>query len=313
LDLALDWDIVRREMAGTRPPSAIAGEVWYGMNSGAKNSLDRNYLSTAEATGYVDLRPLHWVKHLEQAPDGQFRIMYDQIDEQGNRLRRGWIRCRRLFLAAGSIGTAELLLRAKAQGGLPKVPDSVGQGWGTNGDAIAVALGARATRSSEGGPGVVAIEHFDNPIAPTVLEAFPLPNAIPGSVNHGGLTLSRAEGRLIYKPWSNRMHIDWPVLPRTNLKNRLAMRYTNRLLREATDIRRVSPSISALSVHPLGGVSLGDACSEHGELRGHPNLFVVDGSLLPGNAALTNPSLTIAALAEYCMDRILERAIASPG
>jgi cholesterol oxidase len=40
---------------------------------------------------------------------------------------------------------------------------------------------------------------------------------------------------------------------------------------------------------------------------GYPNLFVVDGSLIPGSTACSNPSLTIAALAEQSMDHFLNR------
>ncbi|MFI8829219.1 FAD-dependent oxidoreductase [Streptomyces sp. NPDC053431] len=61
----------------------------------------------------------------------------------------------------------------------------------------------------------------------------------------------------------------------------------------------VTPAVTA---HPLGSVRIGDdprtsALTSAHELRGHPGIFVTDGSALP--AALTvNPSLTIAALAE---------------
>jgi cholesterol oxidase len=57
----VDWNIVRQEIAGQKVPSAIAkrggeapiaGEVFYSINSGAKQSLYRNHLSMAEATGY---------------------------------------------------------------------------------------------------------------------------------------------------------------------------------------------------------------------------------------------------------------------
>jgi cholesterol oxidase len=61
VDLAIDWDIVRDEIAGRRNPSAIAGQSFYGLNSGAKRSLDRNYLARAEATGHVEILPLHSV------------------------------------------------------------------------------------------------------------------------------------------------------------------------------------------------------------------------------------------------------------
>ncbi|NMG21131.1 GMC family oxidoreductase, partial [Brasilonema bromeliae SPC951] len=69
LDMAVDWDIVRQEIAGQKVPSAITGQVYYGINSGAKNSLDRNYLSMAEATGKVEIRPLHVVTTIEESVD----------------------------------------------------------------------------------------------------------------------------------------------------------------------------------------------------------------------------------------------------
>ena len=37
--------------------------------------------------------------------------------------------------------------------------------------------------------------------------------------------------------------------------------------------------------HPLGGAAMGDACDYLGHLYGYKNLFVIDGSLLPGSAA----------------------------
>ncbi|TBR61292.1 hypothetical protein BLD44_013390 [Mastigocladus laminosus UU774] len=46
-------------------------------------------------------------------------------------------------------------------------------------------------------------------------------------------------------------------------------------------------------------------CDSYGRVFGHPGLYIVDGSLIPGSAACSTPSLTIAALAEWCMDRIL--------
>ena len=43
-----------------------------------------------------------------------------------------------------------------------------------------------------------------------------------------------------------------------------------------------------------------------GEVFGHPGLYVADGSVMPGTVG-PNPSLTIAALADRCADRIIER------
>jgi cholesterol oxidase len=62
------------------------------------------------------------------------------------------------------------------------------------------------------------------------------------------------------------------------------------------------------TAHFMGGVPFG-LNSEDGvidlncEVHHYPGLFVVDGSIMPANPGI-NPTLTIAALAEYAMDRI---------
>src|SRR5262249_36601373 len=60
-EMAVDWGAVRDEMAGRKVPSVIAAEFWFGNNSGAKQTLDRDYIAQAEATGSVEVRPLHRV------------------------------------------------------------------------------------------------------------------------------------------------------------------------------------------------------------------------------------------------------------
>lgn len=72
------------------------------------------------------------------------------------------------------------------------------------------------------------------------------------------------------------------------------MRYLNRLV----------------TVHPLGGCPMGrneeeGVVDSYGEVFNYPNLYVVDGSMMPGPVG-ANPSLTIAALADRCADRLLE-------
>jgi cholesterol oxidase len=69
-----------------------------------------------------------------------------------------------------------------------------------------------------------------------------------------------------------------------------------------------------ITVHPLGGCPMGrnpneGVVSSQGEVWGHPNLFVADGSVLPGPVG-ANPCLTIAAVADRFADGILE---AKPG
>jgi cholesterol oxidase len=66
----------------------------------------------------------------------------------------------------------------------------------------------------------------------------------------------------------------------------------------------INPLISA---HPLGGAVLGKACHLDGRVKNHPGLYVVDGALIEGSTGLANPSFTIAALAERCMERLIPR------
>jgi choline dehydrogenase-like flavoprotein len=72
--------------------------------------------------------------------------------------------------------------------------------------------------------------------------------------------------------------------------------------------------IGAYTVHPLASCRIGDdpassALDDRHELRGHPGIFVTDGSAVPG-ALTVNPAFTIAALAERAVPGIVEAAVA---
>ena len=63
--------------------------------------------------------------------------------------------------------------------------------------------------------------------------------------------------------------------------------------------------------HPLGGCVLGKATDQYGRVKGVDNLYVIDGSLIPGTIGV-NPFLTITALSEYCMEHIIEEDFSDP-
>jgi choline dehydrogenase-like flavoprotein len=70
--------------------------------------------------------------------------------------------------------------------------------------------------------------------------------------------------------------------------------------------------IGAYTVHPLASCRIGDdpqtsALDDRHEVRGHPGIFVTDGSAVPG-ALTVNPAMTIAALAERAMPGIVAAA-----
>jgi cholesterol oxidase len=69
-----------------------------------------------------------------------------------------------------------------------------------------------------------------------------------------------------------------------------------------------------MTAHLLGGCPFGES-PEDGvvsldcEVHGYPGLYVVDGSIVPGNPGV-NPSLTITAMAEFAMSRVPPKAVA---
>ena len=304
IPIAFDWDIVRQEIAGEKVPSVIAGEYYYGIESGAKNSVDRNYLKMAEATGYVEIRPLHVVTAIADRGDGRYEVFYAQINEQGDPLGQGSIVCRYLFLAAGSLGTTQLLLRARSEGTLSRLSRRVGQFWGTNADTITTVIANQQTNSTLGSIGVIAVEDFDNPIAPVTLEPFPLPFVPEGAYGVLGQQITLPEGYFTYDAATQSTNLFWPANSANNQRLAAALADSYRRLNEANGTFLAGPPNISSTAHPLGGAVIGHVCDTYGRVLNYRNLFVVDSALIPGSTVV-NPSLTIAALAERGLDRFL--------
>jgi cholesterol oxidase len=56
--------------------------------------------------------------------------------------------------------------------------------------------------------------------------------------------------------------------------------------------------------HPVGGIPLGDATDAYGRVKGYDKLYVSDSSLIP-RGIVANPALTVAALTERNIERII--------
>ena len=126
----------------------------------AKNTLDRNYLYVAENQHHAEIRPLHLVDRIERMNDGSFRVSFDNL-ETGQRVP-GSETGRILVVAAGSLGSTELLLRARdVHQTLPDITPFLGQRWSSNGDFLTPAFYDRDVRPSCGPTIACAIDFQD--------------------------------------------------------------------------------------------------------------------------------------------------------
>jgi cholesterol oxidase len=109
------------------------GKCDIGCDVHAKNTLDLNYLFWAEKQG-AQVRPLHLVTNIEPVSGG-YRVHFDRL-ASGRRVP-GSETARLVLLAAGSLGSTELLLQCKhVTQTLPKVSAFLGQNWSSNGDFL---------------------------------------------------------------------------------------------------------------------------------------------------------------------------------
>ncbi|NYI04016.1 FAD-dependent monooxygenase [Allostreptomyces psammosilenae] len=308
-DMAIDWDVVRNEIAGRAVRSAVHGHAMWGINSGAKRSVDRTILAAAEATGRTSVRPLHQVVDIRPFED-RYLVECEEIDEHGKVLSRPQFVARQVFLAAGSLGTTRLLVRAKARGSLPLLNDEVGRNWGTGGDHIVARVGLLFNDPDQGGPSHMLARHWDNPDAPVTLLSFP-PLGIPtlGALSSTMLAMSVAPalGHFTYRASTDKVELYWPKNDARITRVGSAVKRTAQRLNWANFGLGIDVITPALTSHSLGGAVLGKATGAAGALHGYRNLFVVDSALIPGSTGAMPPALTVTALADRCVTQALEQ------
>lgn len=100
----------------------------------AKNTLDLNYIPLAEQHG-AEVRSLHMVRSIESVENGGYRVHFDRIEDE--RLLPGSVDARIVVVAAGSLGSTELLLRCRDEyKTLPNLSPALGHSWSSNGDFL---------------------------------------------------------------------------------------------------------------------------------------------------------------------------------
>lgn len=307
-----DFGYMQQEAAGTATKSALAQEVIYGNNYG-KKSLDKTYLASALGTGKVTIHTMEKVKAVTRASDGSYVLTVDRIDDTGTVVETKQYSCTYLFLGGGSLGTTELLVRARETGTLPALNSSVGAGWGPNGNTMV----GRAnhiwdtTGANQSTMPVMGIDDWANTDNPVFAEIAPLPIGFETWVSlYLAITKNPQRASFTYDSASGTVELGWTAA-QSAVSVAMAKKLFDRINSANATLYRYDLFGSTSKVfaddfcyHPLGGCVLGSATDNYGRVKGYSKLYVTDGSLVPGNIGV-NPFVTITALAERTLERVL--------
>lgn len=135
--------------AGVRQPGcSLCGDCMTGCNVGAKNSVLMNYLPDAVRHGARIFTEVG-VRYLAR-DGGRWRVYYRPMNAGRERFEAPdlWLTADRVILAAGTVGTTEILLRSKALG-LP-LSDQLGRRFSNNGDVMAFGYNTDVTINGVG-------------------------------------------------------------------------------------------------------------------------------------------------------------------
>lgn len=334
IPMPIDWNYALAELRGEMKPSYTNGDCGLGVNNGGKHSVDVTYIEQAIATGNATVEALHNVTSIARARNGSWVVNVDRTDETGTVLEHKVITTKSLILSAGTINTSKLLVRAKARGDITGLPAGVGQGYGTNADQIYVWSNDNEDFGTvQGGPVVFGSKEWNDPSLPanTVIQAS-LP---PSSKTTGSTTMSSAllpsatavssttsstkstmlvgygmssgRGKFVYNWLTDKVELKWPTNGDDATNKRIKERIT-KIAGPGAKLLNTNDLVNT-TWHSLGGACIGDVCDLEGRVKGQRGLYVLDGALMPGATAACNPSMTIAAIVERALDRIVQNDI----
>lgn len=159
----------------TQTSCIYCAECDIGCNVHSKNSLDLNYLHRAEHAHGARIVTEHQVERIaptdaegrpDRSADGRHGYQVTGRDLDTGEVRE--FLARRVVLAAGTLGSVELLLRSRdVDGTLPRLPAGLGQGFSGNGDFLMFVSGIDEATDPNRGPVITQyIDHglFEDPV-----------------------------------------------------------------------------------------------------------------------------------------------------
>ncbi len=303
-----DFDYMQREAKGEVYKSALDGEVIFGNNAG-KFSLDKTYLKKAEETGLLTVKTLRHVKRITLNQAGLFVLKVHKIDTDGSVLKEETYTCEKLFLNAGSVGTSELLVKAKNEGDLPNLNEEIGKYWGPNGNIMTGRNFVDAAGTKQSTIPVKGIDMWEGYDYKIFAELAPLPLGIETwTTLYLSISDNPERAEFYYDKDTKEVKLSWKK-EQNEYSRKAAELFVNRLNEAAGGTRARLLFNNGYGddfcYHPLGGCALGKATDWFGRVKGYKNLYVNDGSLIPGSAGV-NPFVFISGIAERNMDEILQ-------
>ena len=323
-----------------------------GCRENAKNTLDRNYLWFAEKLG------------LEILPETKAeKISYEnklyQIETTGItsflKSRKTVFRAKGIVVAAGALGTLELLLKQKYKYvTLPALSDTLGHELRTNAETLCAVSGGFEKLNNG-----LAITSVFSPDPFTHVEIVKYPDNSNAMKWFFGLSVGSAatSGRRTWKlliktishPWlflKTVFNFSWStrtviflVMQTTDNAMKMIWKkglFGSRMMIDNSGNKRVPAFIPVgqevmeryarkvlgipqnilfevffnrpTTAHILGGCPMSETIEtgvvdKNLKVHGYPDFYITDGSVIQGNIGV-NPSLTITAIAEYCMSQI---------
>lgn len=149
------------------------GDCCSGCNVGAKNTVLMNYLPDAKRHG-AEIYCETSVRYVERSSDGKWLVHYQVLDTGREKFDAPLLTVSAdiVVLAAGTLGSTEILLRSKEKG-LP-VSDQVGKGFSGNGDVLGFAYNNEAPIQGIGFG--TRSEHEAGEVGPTITSIIDMRN-----------------------------------------------------------------------------------------------------------------------------------------
>lgn len=290
------------------------------------------YLPQAEALG-VQVRTHSRAEILVPLPAGGWRV----VTRNPFSGAVDCVQAREVVLAAGVLGTVQLLLANRYKWGtLPDLPAAVGQHVRTNSEAFAAILHPAGTDVTHGS--TISSDFYPDPATHVTNNRFPasygfmryyLSPVVDGDRRRATLrALVRDPRGFTANLWTRDWHKRVTILTvMQNADNEMALEWrggrmrsripdgvppvpvslpqadaAGRAVAQASGGRAYTTLLESVfgvgaTAHILGGAVLGEVVDDQHRVAGYEGLRIMDGSVVPENIGV-NPSWTITALAE---------------